>query len=147
MNLEMIHIHARRNMRVLLWSVIVSLVMLVNQINDINMQADRMSHSSEDLVTRFSVIASITDGNVSNTEAMENRTGELSKVLGDILAMAEQNSAGVEEFNALAEEVEAQVENVAASAITLSDESTRLSSLIDTFRIRKVSPQELHAET
>jgi methyl-accepting chemotaxis protein len=116
-------------------SILLAAEAVNHQVNEIATAAAGMDVSANDLVDAIDIVSAVAEENTAAMEEMGLGAGEVSQAMENIAAISEENSAAAEEVSAAVEEVSAQVEEVTASAQSLGAMAQELQALIAQFRL------------
>ena len=118
-----------------LTSILEAVEMVSRQVEDIAQAAQRISSSSNELVTSMDAVSAVVEENTASTEQMSASSNEVTHAVESIASVSEENSAAVEEVSASTEEMSAQVEEVTASSASLAEMARNLSDLVSRFKL------------
>ena len=103
----------------------------------------RMNEMAGELVSAVDTVSAVVEENTAATEEMTANASEVTLSIESIASVSEENSAAIEEVSASTEQMTAQVEEVSASAHSLSIMANNLQSIVNQFKIKNSSREEL----
>lgn len=109
--------------------------MFTHQMEEISTAAQKISSSSNMLVSAMDTVSSVVEENTASAEQMAANSSEVTQAVETIASVSEENSAAVEEVSAGAEEMSAQVEEVTASAESLTEMAQALQQIVAQFKL------------
>ena len=104
--------------------------------DEIAQAAQKISLSSNDLVSAMDTVSAVVEENTAATEEMAANSNELTQSIEAIASVSEENSAAVEQVSASTEEVSAQVEEVSASAASMLEMAANLQQIVSMFKLK-----------
>lgn len=107
----------------------------VERAGEIVTAAQTMAARGRDVSETMTGIARVVEEASATTAEMAGAADSVGRAIGEIAAVAEENSAASEEVSASAEEMSAQVEEMSAQAAELAATAAQLRALVARFRI------------
>ncbi len=96
---------------------------------------DSIADTAKDVVAASDEIARVVALTASAATRMASSSDAVTRSIGSIAAVSEENSAAAQEVSAATEEMSAQAEEVVASAATLADMAADLERLVARYRL------------
>ncbi len=96
---------------------------------------DEIADVARQVVAATDAIARVVQQTAQGAGAMTGSADTVTRSIGSIAAVSEENSAAAEEVSAATEEMSAQAEEVVASASTLADMAAQLDELVARFKL------------
>jgi len=105
------------------------------QMSQIAAAARQMASDSQSASRAVEDVSQVVERSTANFQVVERQTGEASRSLETIAAVAQENSAAAEEVTASAEDMGAQVQSLVSSAQELAATAARLREIIGRFHL------------